>query len=253
MTSDLHGLPSLDAHAHIAPDVTSAQLRALGHSHSFAMTRSLDEADSLKASSGTNVTWALGVHPASATAQATYDERWFASLAPGFAIIGEVGLDGKAKNRLRQSETLSSILRVVADQPVLLSLHSAGATTPLLDVLDRHAHPGVVFHWWTDEGPNLNQAIASGAYFSVNAAAKPSLLRRLPPERVLTETDFPALRRVATKPGDTAAIESGLADTWSLTPEATRVRLWTNLRRLVVRAGALDRIPDALANLLERV
>ena len=56
-------LPALDAHAHIAPDVTPTQIAALGQSVVFAMTRSLDEARKVKNRRDPALVWGIGVHP----------------------------------------------------------------------------------------------------------------------------------------------------------------------------------------------
>lgn len=253
MNDPLDGLPSFDAHAHVATDVTADQVQALGHSYTFAVTRSLEEARHVSTRHAHMLTWGVGVHPGVAAAQASYDERAFASLLPRFSLVGEIGLDGRAGHLDRQTETLASILRVAADQPVLLSLHSSGATEQIVDLLEERSLPGAIFHWWTDEGPALDRAIATGAYFSVNAAMKTGIIGRLPADRVLTETDFPARWAGGRKPGDTAGIESILGVSWGLPVAAVRQNIWSNLRRLATSVGALDRLPYALVDTLEWV
>jgi TatD DNase family protein len=253
MTSALDGLPALDAHAHIDPTVTPAQVAGLGHSHTFAVTRSLAEAEKVRAAGTRALTWGIGVHPGVPAAQAAYSELEFARLLPRFALVGEIGLDRRAGNLPGQIETLMSVLRVAADEPVLLSLHSTGAASPLLDVLEQHPHPGAILHWWSDDSPALERAVETGAYFSFNAASKPSVLSRVPRDRVLTETDFPAARGRARRPGDTEEIEAVLRGLWGTDASATRHVVWANLRRLATRAHALDRLPEPLADLLEAV
>lgn len=252
MTASLDGLPSLDAHAHIDSTVTTRQVAALGHSHTFAVTRSLDEARRVPRWSADRLTWGLGVHPGVKTAQATYTAADFAALLPKFALIGEIGLDKRAGDLTAQTDVLTSVLAIAADHPVLLSVHSAGAAEPLLETLHKHPHPGVIFHWWTDSGPALERAIATGAYFSVNAAVQPDILNRIPDDRILTETDFPAKRAEARRPGDTDSVERLLSKHWQTGPQATRHRIWANLRRLAARAEALDRLSEALADILEK-
>lgn len=253
MTSTLDGLPALDAHAHVDPSVTPAQLAGLGHSHTFAVTRSLGEAESVRMGGSRALTWGIGVHPGVPAAQAEYSEREFARLLPRFALVGEIGLDRRGGDLSRQIETLTSVLRVAADEPVLLSLHSSGAGSRLLDVLEQHPHPGAILHWWSEDGAALERAIATGAYFSFNASSKVAMLSRVPRDRVLTETDFPAARGGARKPGDTTKIEAMLGELWGTDVLATRHVIWANLRRLATRAQALDRLPEPLADLLEAV
>jgi TatD DNase family protein len=249
----LEELPTLDAHAHIATDVTSDQVRELGHSYTFAVTRSLDEAHHVSTRYAHKLTWGVGVHPGVATAQANYDERMFAALLPRFSLVGEIGLDRRAGHIDRQAETLASILHVAAEQPVLLSLHSNGANEPLVDLIEDRPHPGTILHWWADDGSALDRAVATGAYFSVNAAMRANIIARLPIDRVLTETDYPARRAGGRKPGDTRRIESILATAWALPDVVVRRQVWSNLRRLATSAGALDRLPEALVDRLEHV
>src|ERR1035437_2511522 len=250
MSDALDGLPPLDVHAHIAPDVTTSQIEALGNSHTFAVTRSLEEARQVIHKSSRHITWGVGTHPADTAAQVSFNEKTFITLLPRFGLIGEIGLDRRAGDLSRQTATLTSILRIAADHPVLLSLHSAGAAGPLLDVLEQHPHPGAILHWWTDDGPDLDRAIATGAYFSVNVAMKPTILKRLPTNRVLSETDFPAHKVGAHKPGDTHQIEQQLTALWKTDPKITRHRIWVNLRQLATKAEALDRLPEPIADML---
>ncbi|MDQ3691176.1 MAG: TatD family deoxyribonuclease, partial [Chloroflexota bacterium] len=67
---------------------------------------------------------------------------------------------------------------------------------------------------------------------------------------VLTETDFPAKRAKARKPGDTRAIELMLSPIWELSLEEVRRQLYRNLRALTLQAGCLGRLPEPLADLL---
>lgn len=243
------GLPRLDAHAHLAPDVTPAQVHALGDSHVFAVTRTLEEATHVQAHPAPTLTWGLGVHPGVPSAHDRFDARVFAQLLPSFGLVGEIGLDSRAGQLAKQTDTLRQILRMCADQPVLLSLHSAGAPAALLDLLTEQPHPGVILHWWTSK-PYLDAAIAADAYFSVNAAMHPSVLARIPRDRVLAETDFPARRTGARRPADTDGIEQQLAEIHAASIAEIRHQIWVNMRRLAIRAQALDRLSEKLADRL---
>jgi TatD DNase family protein len=246
-------LPALDCHAHIAPDVTSAQIRSLGDAFVFAVTRSLAEADYVTRRADHNLTWGLGVHPGVKRARAAFDESEFRRLLPYFSVVGEIGLDRRAGDLPDQARILRTVLTAAAAEPVLLSVHSAGAARPFLDILSEHPHPGLILHWFTGTASETDAAIATGAWFSVNAAMTDAVLDVLPPDRVLPETDFPAHRTLAGRPGDTAALETRLAGIWGTTRGQVRHRCWANLRRLAVHAGALDRLPAPLAERLLEV
>lgn len=242
--------PALDTHAHLAPDVTPAQVRALGPCHVFAVTRSLEEAAHVERHPAPSLTWGLGVHPGVATARDSYERRRFAALLPSFALVGEVGLDGRAGHREQQVAILRSVLQLCTGQPVLISVHSAGRSNEVLDLLADSPHPGTILHWWNAAGSALDAAIASDAYFSVNAAMSSMVLANIPLDRVLTETDFPARGTGSRRPGDTRRIEEQLAALHQMTVGEVRHRVWVNLRRLAVRAAVLDRLGDSLADLL---
>jgi hypothetical protein len=72
----------LDCHAHIAPDVTSEQLRELGNVLVLAMTRTLDEAEAVSRRDDPQRLWGCGVHPAVRSARDSFDVTRFRSLLP---------------------------------------------------------------------------------------------------------------------------------------------------------------------------
>jgi TatD DNase family protein len=253
VTSISGELPALDCHAHIAPDVTAAQIRNLRDAHVFAVTRSLAEAKYVIHRADQNLTWGLGIHPGVAHARAAFDENEFRRLVSRFGLVGEIGLDRRAGDLPAQTRILRTVLDAVAQEPVLLSVHSAGAIRPVLDVLSERPHPGLILHWFVGGADEREVAIAIDAYYSVNAAMADDLLGAFPPDRVLPETDYPARQTRSSRPGDTATLEKRLAAIWGTTPAYARHRCWTNLRRLAVRAGALDRLSASLADRLLEV
>jgi TatD DNase family protein len=242
--------PALDCHAHIAPDVTIPQLQQLGGAHVLAVTRTLDEAALVaRRPPDDTVTWGLGDHPAVESSY-QFDADRFARLLPSFALVGEVGLDGRGKNLAGQILMLRTVLELCADQSVLISVHSSRAVGPLTELIVDHPHPGLILHWYLGQDHDLATAIRNGAYFSINNAMNDRIIAGLPMDRVLPETDFvrPGLR--GHQPGDTAAVVKRLAQLWGVSTGAAQHQCWTNLRRLAVRSGALDRLPGATAQLL---
>lgn len=242
-------LPPIDAHAHIAPDVTSAQLARLRPSLTFAVTRTLQEAEAVRARRDPGLIWGCGVHPGVPDALRAYDEETFKRLIEDFVFVGEVGLHRKPTKL--QHDVLNSILATTSGRPVMVSLHSAGCPEAIVEVIEAHRPAGAILHWFTG-GPGLvERAAATGAFFSVNSSAKDDLLRSLPPERVLTETDFPATRRSGSRlPADVEKIEYRLAATRGLVPEEMRREFWRNLRSLVTGVGALGRLDADVARQL---
>src|SRR3546814_5125598 len=70
-------------------------------------------------------------------------------------------------------------------------------------MLDEHLPPdraGVVLHWFTGSKADVRRAVDRGCYFSVNEGMLASatglrVMREIPIDRVLTETDGPFLTR----------------------------------------------------------
>jgi TatD DNase family protein len=244
-----HLLPALDCHAHIAPDVTEPQLASLGEVHLFAMTRNLDEAEKVAYRQDPVLTWALGLHPGVAAARAAYDPDRFRALLPKFALVGEVGLDRRA-GREEQARIFNDILQACRDQPVLLSVHSAGCTAAVVDLVEKHRHPGLILHWFLGTSAERSRVLAAGAYLSVNDAMADAILQSVPVDRLLPETDFPARQVHARLPGAVASLERRLSRLWGRTVIEVRHQLWANLKAIAVASGAIEAVSDELADRL---
>ncbi|KAA0085573.1 TatD family deoxyribonuclease [Mycolicibacterium sp. P9-64] len=249
MTTDHAELPRLDCHAHVAPDVTRNQLATLGNSHVFAVTRSLSEAKEVASRTDPTLTWGLGVHPGVASSRADYDPDSFRQLLPQFALIGEVGLD-KRGPRGEQEQILADVLEACTGRPVIISIHSTGRTSEVVNLVGRYPHPGIILHWFLGTPDDVNRAVALGAYFSVNNAMSDELLITIPRDRVLPETDYPARQVHARLPGETGPLESRLARIWRLSENEVRHLMWVNLKQLAMASGAIDSVSDSLADAL---
>jgi TatD DNase family protein len=239
--------PPLDAHAHIAPDVTPEQLLTLGPSVVLAVTRSLNEGaytQRNQVAPGSNLLWGLGAHPGVEKALAQFDPMLFRKLLPSFALIGEVGLD--RRGHPAQTEVFRQILSAAADQPVILSVHSAGMCSAVLDEVERNPHPGLVLHWFNGTDADIRRAVEMQCFFSVNAAMNFAVLEQIPMNKMLTETDFPSTtsRTGARRPGDVSAIESKLEQIHGV---VARDHIWRNFADLVIRSGVRDRLPPTIS------
>jgi TatD DNase family protein len=235
-------LPPLDLHAHIDADIPADELRSLG-AVVFAATRSLTEAHIAMQRHDDLVVWGVGTHPSMARNHSSFDAVAFRSLMAQTAFVGELGLDGGAKVPLNQQvQTLRRTLDLLVSEPRITSLHSYRATNQLLDELANRHTPGVVLHWWLGSQAATKRAIELGCYFSVNAAMlrRTSVLRNVPLDRLLTETDHPYGDRtgpVPHRPGNVFAVEHALARLHGLEPDDVRRIIWRNLDQLVREAA----------------
>lgn len=148
----------------------------------------------------------LGLHP-QLVAERSGEIALFEKLLPRSRYVGEVGLDA-GRRHFRSFELQKSIferiLRLCASEGgKILSVHSVRATKPVLDLLEKHLprHRGtVVLHWFSGSVGEARRATALGHYFSVNERmlASPNgrrILREIPEDRLLTETDGPFVER----------------------------------------------------------
>lgn len=142
----------------------------------------------------------LGLHPEVAEAK-SHELDMLIDLVKSTHLIGEIGLDGTSrfKHTLPIQER---IFRAVLNECKMeggriLSIHSRGAESHVLDLLIEAPTAGVaVLHWFSGNQRELNRAIDMGAWFSVG----PAMLRgkrgcelatRMPRNRVLPESDGP--------------------------------------------------------------
>ncbi len=244
-------LPHLDCHAHVSPTVTRRQLDGLGSAIVFAMTREPDEAAAAAHRKDSNIIWGCGAHPSFVARGGTVNMDEFVSTAGSFAVVGEIGMDRRSGNLQRQAEVFDGLLSRLKNEPVLMSIHSAGCTTDVAKVVRRHQPQGAIMHWFSGQVEEMDELLSLGCYFSVNVAMRPEILSALPIERMLPETDFPAARkRTGARPGDTSQLESVLADIYGTNPADVRRQCYRNLRKISVASGAIDRMPMHVVDLL---
>lgn len=244
-------LPPLDCHAHIAPDVTDPQIKALNGAIIFAMTRSPAEAGAAARRNDATIMWGYGAHPGIPSSAAAVTESSLQRAVERHVVIGEIGLDRKTA-LAPQLATLELILDHCAGRPLLLSLHSTGRTSELLETLTRRPHPGAILHWFNGSRDDIERAAALGCYFSVNAAMTDERLTWIPHDRLLPETDFPSSRRTtrARVPGDVSFLEERMSALLNQPAPAIRTLWYRNLATLANQAGVTARLPAVLRELL---
>lgn len=209
-------LPTLDCHAHVSAAVTDSQIRALGNTIVFAMARKPSEADDAANRRDLNIIWSCGAHPTYTASGGIFDIDRFVHRSSQLAVVGEIGLDRRSGNLSRQEEVLDSII-----------------------------------HWFTGQPKDVDRFFTLGCYFSVNSAMRQEILRAIPFDRVLPETDFPTTRnRTGKLPGDTLQVEHMLANIYGVEPAKVRHQVYRNLRRVSLDSGAIDRMTPYVADLL---
>ena len=251
-------LPPLDVHAHLRPDIDPRELEGLG-AVVLAATRSPDEFAAVRDRSDLVTVWGLGCHPGVEAAQATFDVDHFSALLKQTPLISEVGLDGSSPVPMdRQRETFAAILELLTEPPRLVSVHSRGATSQVLDLVERSSVRNLMLHWWLGSSDETERALRLGCHFSVNHAMAarhlPGLLRLVPPERIVLETDHPDGDRRSPRPrqpGSLTAVEETMAQLWDVTAVEVRRRSWQNFAALVNEAGVRAMLPAPIRLMLK--
>jgi TatD DNase family protein len=244
-------LPPLDCHAHVKTSIAVNELRAL-RAIVVAVTREPAEWEAALAREDPTTLWGIGVHPGRAGALRDFDSDRFRAAIEHAAFVGEVGLDARARtDKRRQAEVFAAVLDALAEQPRPVTIHSTAANGEVLAALRRRPVAGAVLHWWRGTRAETDEAVELGCFFSINGheIRTPKVLDWLPPDRLLTETDFPHSQRydpAASRPGSVETVETELSNRWSTDRLRVRERLWRNFGSVLMATQAVERMPRAI-------
>lgn len=187
---------------------------------------------------------ALGLHPLLAASH-TKELAGFRKFVDETSYVGEVGLDhsreGQA-SRAEQEKSFRQVLAILSGRRKFLTLHSRGAESQVLELLAEHGLEQAVFHWYSGPLAVLDRIVAAGHFFSVNPAMVSSprgraVVGRIPPDRLLTETDGPHVRvgsRPA-KPSDVRLVIEHLSRAWAAPVAEVESTIDLNFKRIVER------------------
>lgn len=191
----------------------------------------------------------LGLHP-QLVADRSEEIVLFEDLLPRSRYIGEVGLDAGPRHYRSlelQKMIFKRILQLCANEGgKILSIHSVRAAKPVLDLLEEHlpSHRGTsVLHWFSGNIYETRRGVALGCYFSVNEQMLSSqngrrILREIPDDRLLTETDGPFVKRDG-KPipvGDVTQVVKEIAAERGRKVSEIQSQILENLYRLTIRS-----------------
>ncbi len=142
---------------------------------------------------------ALGLHPELAN-QHHHQVSLFFQLLPKTRYVGEVGLDNQYKSAAdfaQQKKVFEQLLmacRIATGK--ILTIHSRRAEKEVIDMIGPHFPGKIILHWYSGSLRELDRAVSHGFFFSVNHTMTQSengkkIINRLPPDRILLETDGP--------------------------------------------------------------
>jgi len=186
---------------------------------------------------------ALGLHP-EIVEKFHYEVDALCDLIPETRYVGEIGLDGSPEHAASfdlQKSVLDKILFACeANGGRIITLHSRGAASEVLDKLDKYREAGVpILHWFSGSLKELEKAIRLGCWFSVGPAMLNSkrgmeLAANMPQDRILTETDGPFTQQKGKPymPWDVAIAVEKLGLIWGIDTQKAQSQIRSNLQRL---------------------
>lgn len=195
-------------HQNIADVVAKAKASDVKHLLAIGVTLSRFEKVYPELAKFDNVSLACGVHPLDFEEE-PYDATRLLRLAqdPKVIAIGEIGLDYyySAENKATQQAVFASQIDVAnqLNKPVIIHTREAREDTIRL-LRDNQAEKcGGVLHCFTENYDMAKQALDLGFYISIsgiitfkNAEELRDVVRKLPLDRLLVETDSPYLAPV---------------------------------------------------------
>jgi TatD DNase family protein len=212
----------VDAHIHLSDDEYSGCIdEILGEARASSVVALVSNSMDLKTCIGSldlaerfpgMVHAALGIHPWSVNnldddqLQKTTDFISSQKKNSNFIAIGEIGLDIKYMNIWdKQLKVFDSMLHLAEKFELPAIIHSRGTTEQIIDMLPSYNVKKVLLHWFSNPISALAKAVDRGFYISEGAPVVFSngirdVVKRVPLEKLLTETDGPV--RFFLKPFD---------------------------------------------------
>ena len=200
---------------------------------------------------------AIGLHPELAD-QRRAEIALVEQLMAETPFVGEIGLDCSTPHRNTlpiQKEVFSRALQSAQRLGGrVLTIHSRRAGREVLACLAEHTTPDRVLpilHWFSDSVATAVEAANFGCYFSINhrmlsAASGISMIKSLPADRLLTETDAPftEVENRKSEPRDVTAMISRLAQLRNLPVEEMKHTVMANAQRVLSFAGVSVSVSD---------
>jgi len=186
---------------------------------------------------------ALGLHPQNAFRRHFELERMW-SLLDRTRYIGEIGLDystPESADKQVQRYVFQRILEHCSSAgDKVLSVHSRRSAADVISAIGGKYPGTVILHWFAGPKRELERAISYGYYFSVNPAMARtdrgmSLIRAIPRERFLTETDGPYVKvnHRPVRPRDAHSAALLLAGLLNMDPQELATMVYQNFRQLL--------------------
>ena len=195
----------------------------------------------------------VGCHPEAA---ARYDTAFEAEMEKLHAeakvlAVGEIGLDYHygSDDRQTQKDVFAAQLELADRWDLPVNIHLRDAYGDMLDILKARKHLlhcGGILHCYSGSAEFAKEALKLGFYFAFGGAVtfknakKEDVVRAVPLERVLTETDGPYLapepiRGTVNEPKNIRYILKKLAEIYGIPPERLEEQVRDNVYTLFAK------------------
>jgi len=207
-----NSFPLLDAHAHLCDPAFSDDLEEVLERAAARGVRGILAVGETLEDAGKNLSLAerhslvkpcAGLYPTVLDRDAARDMVDFIRENAGrLAAIGEVGLDywkvREPEGQELQREILSMHIDLSLELDLPLNVHSRSAGRHAIEFLKERGARRVLLHAFDGRASTAQAGLDAGYYFSippsiVRSPQKQKLVRRLPLERLILETDSPVL------------------------------------------------------------
>ena len=258
----------VDSHCHLDfPDFAAerqaviARAKAAGVGTMLTIGTRLDQFDAVRAVADSDAAiWcSVGAHPHEAADHAELLPEQLTRLAdhPKVVGIGETGLDFHYDLSRRDIQERVFRAHIAASRATGLPLivHAREADSEIARILDEERPPPGVLHCFSSGRELAEAALALGFYISIsgivtfkNAEDLRAIVRDLPLDRLLVETDSPYLAPVPyrgkrNEPAYVAATAAAVAALKGVGPEALAQATSANFFRLFAKAAAPFAMP----------
>jgi TatD DNase family protein len=185
----------------------------------------------------------FGIHPWTANRYVNKTES-IKKMIHKNMFIGEIGLDYYFVKDINKYPAQRRIFKLFLSecQDKIISLHTKGAETDVLDLLETYGNKKVIIHWYQGDLKILKEMIKLGCYFTVGAQINNSdhireIARTIPINKILTETDNPGgpnwLYGKKGLPILIKDVVSGLSLVRNKTPEQIKNQVQQNFNELI--------------------
>jgi TatD DNase family protein len=256
----------IDAHVHLdrygAP--LADALREIAQQRIFTVATAMDAPSyaALKEIAGSSalILPTFGVHPKRAPQYATR-LRELLPLIDESPALGEIGLDfhweKDPSSYPSQKKVLEYFFAAAREQNKFVNLHTKGAETEILRLLEQYRIQRAIIHWYSGPMDIFRELIQYGAYFTVGVEALYSehikmIAREVPEGLLLTETDNPGglkwLSGALGMPKDLGKVIDTLAKLRNSTAPSITQTVHANFARLIEGDPWLEEPCSAVLN-----